>query len=200
MFNYANVDGNDSVALIGNQSVGFFNTASVTGDHSIAEAAYGFGSGSYNTATVVGDQSSAYAGTPNGGLTTGSLNTANAEGYQSHAAAGLDGSSGNSANATGDLVTNVSPAAGGAAAEPSGAATGADLLADPAAAAAAVTPPVLPDDYSNYAISVYGIQLIPSRHRPGTVDIREHRDRPGRSRCCERLQQRILQLRLRRRR
>jgi hypothetical protein len=43
-FNSANVDGDDSIALVGNQSTGFFNTASVTGDHSVAEAAYGFGS------------------------------------------------------------------------------------------------------------------------------------------------------------
>jgi hypothetical protein len=67
-FNSANVDGDDSIALVGNQSTGFFNTASVTGDHSVAEAAYGFGSGSGNTATVTGDMSTAYAGTPNGGL------------------------------------------------------------------------------------------------------------------------------------
>jgi hypothetical protein len=154
LFNYASVNGNDSVALVGGQSFGFFNTASVTGDHSGAEAAYGFGSGSYNTATVVGNQSTAYAGTPNGGLNTGSFNTATAEGYQAHAAAGLDGSSGNVADANGDLVTDVSPGPGGAAA------TGTDLLSDGASAAASVTPATLPTDPSNFALSISGVLLI----------------------------------------
>jgi hypothetical protein len=105
--------------------------------------------------------STAYAGTPNGGLATGSLNTATAEGYQAHAAAGLDGSSGNTADANGDLVTDVSPSSAlTAAAEPSGAATGTDLLSDGAAAAAAITPATVPDDFSNFAVSISGIPLI----------------------------------------
>jgi hypothetical protein len=133
----------------------------VTGAHSVAQAAYGFGSGSYNTATVTGNFSTAYAGTPSGGLSSGSFNTATAEGYQAHAAAGLDGSNGNVADADGDLVSDVSPSnALTAAAEPSGAATGTDLLSDGAAAAAAITPATVPDDYSNFAVSISGIQLI----------------------------------------
>lgn len=160
LFNTANVDGDGSGAEVGTAgSLGFpvFNTATVTGAHSVAQAAYGVGSGSYNTATVTGNFSTAYAGTPNGGLSTGSFNTATAEGYQAHAAAGLDGSSGNAADANGDLVTDVSPGAGGAAA-------GADLLNDGAAAAAAVTPATLPDDYSNFAVSISGLNLISIGH------------------------------------
>jgi len=164
LFNSATVDGDDSVATVGGQSVGFFNTASTTGDHSIAEAAYGFGSGSGNTATVIGDQSSAYAGTPNGGLTTGSFNTAFAEGFQSHAAAGLDGSSGNTANATGDLATDVSPNGLSGAADPASATAGVELLNDGAASAASVTPATLPDDYSNFAVSISGLNLISIGH------------------------------------
>ncbi|UMB68124.1 hypothetical protein [Mycobacterium paraterrae] len=166
LFNTANVDGDGSGAFVGSAgSLGFplFNTASVTGDHSVAEAAYGFGSGSYNTATVVGNQSTAYAGTPNGGLTTGSFNTATAEGYQAHAAAGLDGSSGNVADANGDLVTDVSPNGLSGAADPASAAASADLL-DSAAAAASVTPATLPDDYSNFAVSISGLDVISIGH------------------------------------
>ncbi|WIM88138.1 hypothetical protein PT015_01015 [Candidatus Mycobacterium wuenschmannii] len=162
LFNTATVDGDGSVALIGGNGIGVgaFNTATVVGSHSSAEAAWGSG-GSFNTATVTGNMSTAYAGVPNGGYpTTGSFNIATAEGYQAHAAAGLDGSSGNTADASGDLVTSVSPSAGGAAAEPSGAATGVDLLNDGAAAAASVTPATLPDDYSNFAVSISGTPLI----------------------------------------
>lgn len=162
-FNTATVDGDGSAAFVGSAgSLGFplFNTAAVTGDHSVAQAAYGVGSGSYNTATVTGNFSTAYAGTASGGLASGSFNAASAEGYQAHAAAGLDGSSGNVADANGDLITTVSPAAGGAAAEPNSAASSVDLLHDSAAAAASVTPATLPDDYSNFAVSISGVPLI----------------------------------------
>jgi hypothetical protein len=163
LFNSASVDGDGSGAEVGSAgSLGFgvFNTATVTGAHSVAQAAYGVGSGSYNTATVTGNFSTAYAGTPSGGLPSGSFNTSTAEGYQAHAATGLDGSSGNVADAHGDLVTTVSPSGLAAAAEPSGAATGVDLLNDGAAAAASVTPATLPDDFSNFAVSISGIPLI----------------------------------------
>ncbi|MDT5163541.1 MAG: hypothetical protein QOC88_435, partial [Mycobacterium sp.] len=155
LFNTATVDGNDSVALIGGSGVstGLFNTATVVGSYSSAQAAWGAG-GSGNTATVTGNMSTAYAGVANGGFSTGSFNTATAEGYQAHAAAGLDGSSGNVADANGDLVTDVSPGAGGAAA------TGTDLLSDGASAAASVTPATLPTDPSNFALSISGVLLI----------------------------------------
>jgi hypothetical protein len=72
----------------------------------------------------------------------------------------LDGSSGNTATATGDGVTDVSPSPLAGAAEPLGAATGTDLLSDGAAAAAAITPATIPDAFSNYAMSISGLQLI----------------------------------------
>ncbi|WP_292981665.1 hypothetical protein [Mycobacterium sp.] len=160
LFNHAVVDGDNSVAGVNGNGFGFFNSATVTGANSSALATMGTSGASYNVATATGDGSIADAGhlDPNG--ISGSFNTANAEGYLALAYADTNGTSNNVANAIGDRSYAYSPVPLGAAAEQSGAAAGTDLLHDGAAAAASVTPATLPDDYSNFAVSISGVPLI----------------------------------------
>jgi hypothetical protein len=153
-FNFASADGDNSVASDGVNS-GWFNTATAEGEHATAGTGGFLGSGSFNTATASGFGASAYAGYATSTV-GGSNNTATAEGTLALANAGGDGSSNNVANAIGDHVISYVPSTGAAAST--------DLLSDGAAAAASVTPATLPDDYSNFAVSISGLQLISIGH------------------------------------